>query len=209
MAPYTSFQATSEARRQTVASLAATRFDWERVMRELSLIIPEDVVVRTLTATVAPGVSVPGATSVSLRGEINGPALELTGCGVGPKRQAQETVARFIASLYDIDGVTRVGMTDSAVAGDGNAGQPIGAGACGNGEQTANFQLVAAFDTAPVPFAADQPVEPEPPADSEPPVGDDVEAANDEVASTTAGAESVKQAKKKARRATDRYLPGN
>ena len=45
-------------RTETVDSLAQSRFDWERVMRELALVIPEDVWLESLTGTVAPGVTV-------------------------------------------------------------------------------------------------------------------------------------------------------
>src|SRR5680860_84451 len=56
--PYTAFQQTAMARRETVATLAASRFDWERVMRELALIVPDDVTVLSLTATVSSETSV-------------------------------------------------------------------------------------------------------------------------------------------------------
>ena len=39
---YTQFRELSEQRVTTVASLADSRFDWERVMRELSLVLPSD-----------------------------------------------------------------------------------------------------------------------------------------------------------------------
>lgn len=151
-APYTAFQQTVSARRQTIAGLAGSRFDWERVMRELALIIPEDIVIGTLTATVSPDVSVPGATSVDLRGSVPGPALELTGCAVGPTDRSQEAIARFISALYDIDGVTRVGMKDAIVTEEGDSAserEGDGAGTC-SGAQISNFQMVAAFDSAPL-----------------------------------------------------------
>lgn len=222
VAPYTAFQQTVVARRQTIAGLAASRFDWERVMRELALIIPRDIVVRTMTATVSPDVSVPGATSVDLRGSVPGPALELTGCGVGPEDRSQETIARFISALYDIDGVTRVGMKDAIVTEEGDQGAAGGgrAGVCAGGEQVSNFQIVAAFDAAPI-VPTDGSI-PDPPApdpateaaddsgqngsengpdtssnDSDGPTGD-----------TTAQA-SARQASDKANKAADTYLPGN
>ena len=44
----------SEQRVATVSSLADSRFDWERVMRELSLVLPGDVWLVSLTATASP-----------------------------------------------------------------------------------------------------------------------------------------------------------
>ena len=60
----------------TVTSLADSRFDWERVMRELALILPDDVWLTNLTGTVNPEVAVNGGASVALRGSVPGPALE-------------------------------------------------------------------------------------------------------------------------------------
>ena len=51
LAAYTQFQAMSEQRVATVTSLANSRFDWERVMRELSLILPDDVWLVSLDAS--------------------------------------------------------------------------------------------------------------------------------------------------------------
>ena len=87
LASYTQFRSLSEARVQTVQSLADSRFDWERVMRELALILPDDVWLVELTATATPASNVGGESggggSGSLRGSIAGPALELSGCAAG------------------------------------------------------------------------------------------------------------------------------
>jgi hypothetical protein len=57
----------------------------------------------------------------------------------------QAGVADFIEALKDIDGVTRVGFQGSSMEGSANA---TAAGNCEGG--AAQFQLVAAFDAAPV-----------------------------------------------------------
>src|SRR4051812_18127719 len=102
LTPYVQFQTMHEERLATVSSLADSRFDWERVVRELSLVLPNDVWLTELTAS-ASGASEGGDSG--LRGAIVGPAMELEGCAVG-----QESVARFVTVLKDIDGVTRVGV---------------------------------------------------------------------------------------------------
>ncbi len=84
---YTQFHALREQRVATITSLADSRFDWERVMRELALILPDDVWLTNLTGTAAAGVSVEGATSVSLRGSIPGPALEARRLRSQPRRR--------------------------------------------------------------------------------------------------------------------------
>jgi len=161
LASYTQFRLLSEQRVQTVSSLADSRFDWERVMRELSLILPSDVWLVNLTATAAPGVGVGssgGSSSGGLRSAVPGPALELRGCADG-----QQAVAGFVTSLKDIDGVTRVGVASSEVEGKESGagvspGGDTGSGGAGEDCRTrdfiAKFELVVAFDAAPVPASA-------------------------------------------------------
>lgn len=153
LASYTEFRTMSEQRVETVSSLADSRFDWERVMRELSLILPRDVWLVGLTATAAPGVSVEGGGggASNLRGSIPGPALELNGCAGG-----QEAVAGFVTALKDIDGVTRVGVQSSELPEEGKAGGSEGGGSDSSGDECrtrkfiAKFEIVVAFDAAPV-----------------------------------------------------------
>jgi Tfp pilus assembly protein PilN len=142
LAPYTQFAAVRAQRLETVAGLANSRFDWKRVLEELSLLLPTDIQLTSLTGTASPEVSVPGAGGITMRGEIAGPALELIGCG-----SSQAAVAGFVESLKDIDGVTRVGVQGSqASSEEGNATSSTGCG----GSESAQFQMVAAFDAAPV-----------------------------------------------------------
>jgi Tfp pilus assembly protein PilN len=153
LAAYTEFRAMSEQRVATVSELADSRFDWERVMRELALILPDDVWLVSLTATAAPGVSVEGGggDSSGMRGAVPGPALELSGCAKG-----QEGVAGFVTALEDIDGVTRVGVQSSelpekASGGEGGGGgEDSGGEECRTRETIAKFAIVVAFDAAPV-----------------------------------------------------------
>lgn len=154
---YTDFRAMSEARVQTVNELADSRFDWERVMRELSLILPHDVWLVGLTASASPDAGVEGGGGSGMRSSIAGPALELSGCAKG-----QEGVAGFVTSLKDIDGVTRVGVETSELGEEGKSeGGGGGGGSGGNSssqcrtrDYIAEFQIVVAFDAAPVAEAA-------------------------------------------------------
>ena len=152
LAAYTQFQILSEQRVTTVSSLADSRFDWERVMRELALVLPSDVWLVSLSASATPGVSVEGGSgggsASSLRAATPGPALELSGCAAG-----QESVAGFVTALKDIDGVTRVGVQSSQLAdsgsGAGTGGE--GGGDCRTRNFIAKFEVVVAFDAAPIP----------------------------------------------------------
>jgi Tfp pilus assembly protein PilN len=144
---YTQFHSLREQRFATVTSLADSRFDWERVMRELALVLPGDVWLTNLTGTAGPSVSIDGAAGVSLRSSIAGPALELKGCATG-----QNAVAGFVQALKQIDGVTRVGM-QSSVLGEQSGGENAtsGGSTCKTRDFIAEFQMVVAFDAAPVP----------------------------------------------------------
>jgi Tfp pilus assembly protein PilN len=158
LAPYAQFQAMSQQRVETVADLANNRFDWARVMREMGLVLPDDVLLTNLSAG-AGGVT-GGESSGESLGGILAPSLELTGCTSG-----QDAVARFVTALKDIDGVTRVGLRSSAVEErDSSAGS---AGGCSAGDFVVQFELVVAFDAAPVPVAAEAEAEPEAEAEAE------------------------------------------
>lgn len=179
LAAYTQFAALREQRVSTVTSLADSRFDWERVMRELSRVIPSYAWLTSLSATATPDVSVAGdsggggsGSGGGLRGGIAGPAIEMSGCAV-----THDGVAGLVDALKDIDGVTRVGVQSSALAdpGDG-AGAPSGEGSSGTGGQSdcrtlgviTEFQIVVAFDAAPIPTTGEAGGEEAAPAPEEP-----------------------------------------
>ncbi len=152
LAAYTQFHEVHNQRTLTVSNLANSRFDWERVMRQLALVIPTDVWLTNLTGTVRPDVSVGNGENISLRDSIPGPALEMVGCAAG-----QEAVARFVTVLRDIDGVTRVGIQSSelpAGSSSGEGGSTSASGGCQTHNFIAQFQIVVAFDAAPIPAAA-------------------------------------------------------
>jgi Tfp pilus assembly protein PilN len=143
---YTQFHTVSQQRTATVTGLADSRFDWERVMRELALVLPDDVWLTNLTGSAAPGAAPNGGANISLRGSIAGPALELVGCA-----RSQEAVAGLIQAIKDIDGVTRVGVPSSAIGSEEGAGSSGGSGTnCQTRDFITQFQLVAAFDAAPI-----------------------------------------------------------
>jgi Tfp pilus assembly protein PilN len=160
LAAYTQLHSISAQRTATVSNLADSRFDWEQVMRQLSLVLPSDVWLTNLTGSVRPDVSVGGGESISLRSSVPGPALSLAGCAAG-----QEAVARFVTVLKDIDGVTRVGVQSSQLpSNEGGGGSATSesvsaSGGCQTHKFIAQFQLVVAFDAAPIPAAASGEVE--------------------------------------------------
>lgn len=142
LAPYTQFAAVREQRLETVTGLADSRFDWTRVLNELSLLLPANIQLTSLAGTASPEVGLSGGAGVGMRSQIAGPALEVAGCGT-----SQAAVAGFVEALKDIDGVTRVGFQGSSSGGEGE--HATSATGCG-GARSATFQMVAAFDAAPV-----------------------------------------------------------
>jgi Tfp pilus assembly protein PilN len=175
LAPYVQFAETHRARLETVSSLADSRFDWERVMGELSKILPADVWLTSLNASASPETSAASAGGGSsteagsgLRSSAAGPALEISGCSTG-----QDGVAGFVTTLKQIDGVTRVGVESSSLPskGGGEGGGGGGVSDCRTRSFIAQFQIVVAFDAAPVPLpaeGAEEVVAETPPAEGEP-----------------------------------------
>jgi Tfp pilus assembly protein PilN len=145
LSSYTQFNSVREQRVATVTNLADSRFDWERVMRELALILPDDVWLTSLTASATPGALPPGATEVNLRTSVPGPALSLVGCA-----SSQNAVAGFVQALKEIDGVTRVGFQGSSLGGAAASGSGAAGSTCQTKSSIAQFQMVIAFDAAPI-----------------------------------------------------------
>jgi Tfp pilus assembly protein PilN len=139
LAPYADFVQASEARTATVTSLAQSRFDWVRVFKELSLVLPGDIWLTGLE----------GSTSGSGSGEaaagLSVPTLNITGCGTGHR-----AVAAFVQTLQDIDGVTRVGVASSTRGVEDGGGGGGSEGSCQTRDFIATFEINVAFDAAPV-----------------------------------------------------------
>jgi Tfp pilus assembly protein PilN len=110
--PYADFEALANARVETVRGLAAARFDWEQALRDLSKAMPGDVKLQSLTGDMGlPGTG--GSTGDPLRSSIQAPAISLAGCA-----PSQPSVARMLARLRAVDGVTRVSLSKSEKADD-------------------------------------------------------------------------------------------
>lgn len=159
LAPYAEFASLRQQRQATIASLAESRFDWERVLRELALVLPDDVWLIRVSGTSSPDATVEGVED-SLRTGTNGPALSLIGCG-----DSQEAVAGFAAALEDIDGVTRVGVAKAELPEDVSTG--ASRDDCRTRDFISRFEITAAFDAAPA-APAGVPAAPSAP----PPTGD-------------------------------------
>jgi hypothetical protein len=139
----------AETRIQTVKDLAASRFDWEQALRDISRAIPKDVTLTSLDGSISS--SAGGGAGSSVRGEIDAPAVTLQGCTTG-----QTQVAALLSRLRAVDGVTRVTLTKSAKPDEQATATPAGGdpatqnGGCGAGRPPA-FELVMFFERSTVP----------------------------------------------------------
>jgi Tfp pilus assembly protein PilN len=142
---YGRFAQIAHTRLQTVAGIAATRFDWHEALSDLSQVVPANSSLQTLAGTVAPGASTGGGGgggSSNLRAAETTPALELTGC-----THSQDDVARLMSRLRLVDNVTRVSLGNSQKANSGTAGAASGTASCGaNGP---SFDIVVFFQAVP------------------------------------------------------------
>ena len=147
---FAEFASLSETRALTVSSLAESRFDWERVLRELALVLPDDVWLIQLSGTATPEVQLDNAAEVAIETGTAGPSLSMVGCAAG-----HEAVAGFVQALRDIDGVTRVGVAKSErteISSDTSVdGGTSGATDCRTRDFISRFEIVATFDQAVVP----------------------------------------------------------
>jgi Tfp pilus assembly protein PilN len=160
LAAFTQFRAAQEARSGTIVSLAQSRFDWQRVLNEFARVIPSDVWLTQMAGTVDPSVTVSNGPEIPERDSVPGPALELLGCAA-----SQDAVARLIANLQEIDGVTRVGL-NSSERSENTTGATAAAAApsetdsntavtdCRTRNFITQFKIIAAFDAVPTPATA-------------------------------------------------------
>jgi Tfp pilus assembly protein PilN len=152
--PYADFEALATQRIDTVRTLAGVRFDWEQALRDLSRALPEGVTLKSLTGSISPNVG--GVSGSTLRASRTVPAIELAGC-----TSSQTSVARVMARLRGVDGVTRVSLASADKDGSGtptadnaNASQakPTGTASLGNGcgadGKRPDFTLVMFFERA-------------------------------------------------------------
>jgi Tfp pilus assembly protein PilN len=121
---YTDFAQIALTRTQSVAAVAATRFDWERFMRELSHVMPEGSWLQSADASVL-GDPASGSTTAPAADPTvaKTPAATLIGCTPG-----QDDVARMMVRLRQLYRVDDVVLNESTV---GAVGDEAGADSCG------------------------------------------------------------------------------
>lgn len=158
------FHQIKQTRLASVKELAAGRFDWERFMRELALVLPADTWLLGATASTSPD-SVPGAAGSSgatsspggsaptgsagtAAGGSASPTLTLKGCAL---RQGNVAVMLVrLRKLYRADNVTlRESTQENATSGGAQPSDGAGAGSDNCGARRFKFQVAVTFTPSP------------------------------------------------------------
>jgi Tfp pilus assembly protein PilN len=105
--PYAEFDQLAQGRVATLRDLAGKRFDWDQTLRDLSRALPRDVTVKSLSGTLGGATATPGAAEAT----STTPSVNLAGC-----TRNQKSVARLMARLSTVNGVTRVKLANSTKA---------------------------------------------------------------------------------------------
>lgn len=138
LSPYGEFAAMKQQRERSVRVVADTRFNYERLTRELTRILPQGVWVSHLeVAPAAPTDDVLAAGADSPTGAVAAPpAMTVSGCA-----PTQDVVADTLDRLRALTGATNVALGSSSqsdAASSSSRGKPYlvsgaGSGSCGEG----------------------------------------------------------------------------
>ena len=141
--PYDDFAKAAKKRHDAVASVAKTRFKWDRTLTDIARVAPDGVWLTSMKGTLTPATQVEGGAGAGstsgLRAVLASPAVELVGCA------AQErTVPAYIDRLHLMRGVTDVGFSRAEKLE--KKGGTAGSTDClGNDTKAARFELVTYF----------------------------------------------------------------
>jgi Tfp pilus assembly protein PilN len=136
LASYEQFARIKETRVASVSQLASQRFDWERMMREIALVLPEGTSLSELTAS-TPGATpaasagaaapAPAPTDPAATAAAGGPTLQLKGCA-----EDQPDVATLMVRLRGLYRAEEVELTEStAQTAETGAGPAVSEGTTG------------------------------------------------------------------------------
>jgi Tfp pilus assembly protein PilN len=158
--PYGTFAQMQQARNLEIATLVSNRFNWERALRQLSHVIPENVWLLGLSGTLSPEIDVEdsggGGDVTNLRQKAKAPAFAMTGC-----TYSQPAVARMMTRMRNLDDVTDVQLArsakkDQAETGGGTAVTQTDSNAatedvqdCIGDDNITKFELLIVFGGAP------------------------------------------------------------
>jgi Tfp pilus assembly protein PilN len=196
--PYGQFADLQRARMTQVKSVAEGRYDWERPLRQLSMAIPRNVWLLSVTGTQSPNVKLDGGAGgdiSSMREKTPAPAFTISGC-----TYSQHAVARVMTRMRNIDDVTAVRLAKSVRkdASDASAGTAVTADPqqaqqeediqdCTGSERVTKFELLVEFGGATASGAAGAQSAAVPPGSAAPIADANAAAAQSGAASAAAG----------------------
>lgn len=134
------FQQIKEQRETAVKGLALTRFDYERLMREIALLLPEDVYLTSFASTPAAQNQEPQPGGIT----ATGPTLEIGGCA-----PTHRDVSTTLVRLRRLHKVIEVNLT-SSVKADEDDGEG-GSGGGDTGGCRVAWNAVASFEAEAAP----------------------------------------------------------
>ena len=143
---FADFASIAQTRMQSVAGVAATRFDWERFMRELARVIPADSWLQSADASTTGEAAAAGTAQHRLRQQpaptgapaTGSPTANLTGC-----TPTQSDAARLMVRLRQLHRVEDVELGSSTKEEDSTGA--AGIESCGGGYK---FDLTLKFSPA-------------------------------------------------------------
>jgi Tfp pilus assembly protein PilN len=134
---FTNFAQIKQMRLASVNTIASTRFDWERLMRELSRVMPSGSWLQTTDASVTGAVAGAESTSsTSTTAAVPQPKANLVGC-----MPNQSDVARMMVRMRQLHRVSDVELNESAK--QLNQSGDAGVDSCGSMYQ---FNLLVSFE---------------------------------------------------------------
>ena len=150
--PYAAFAKLKETRLSAVRGLAAVRFDWERLVRETARVLPSEVWLRGVEATLAPAAAASGSSGATGTGEggssreLTGPGMKLSGCA-----RAQRDVAQAMVRLRSVHFTADVELVKSSrpESTGGAAGAGGGVSGCGETRGLPNLEFALNVTFAP------------------------------------------------------------
>jgi Tfp pilus assembly protein PilN len=149
MNSFTDFASIKEQRLGSVLTTAQTRFDWERLMREVSLIMPEGSWLQTADASTtgdpAAAGAVAAAAATGAAAAPAGPAATFVGC---TRRQSE--VATLMVRMREMHRATDVELNESTR--EQQSGGDAGVESCGSYykfDVTVSFEPAAPVKEAP------------------------------------------------------------
>jgi Tfp pilus assembly protein PilN len=149
LAPYQAFAQVTSTRLESVRQKADQRFDWERLMRELALVLPDDTSVTDLSASSVPQASTTAPPAAGAAPTTaSGPSLNLKGCA-----ERQPDVATLMVRLQRLYRATDVQLTESTEQDSGTGATPLGdsgTGTEGCPTGTFLFDVTVSFSAAEV-----------------------------------------------------------